>query len=66
MYSEKIEYSKRKSQEVKVGVRVKQQALKEEKDKSHNRKSLPAGEWLRKVLGIDAPFGHDGLPTVWG
>jgi hypothetical protein len=27
---------------------------------------LSAGEWARRVLGFDAPFGHDGLPTVWG
>jgi hypothetical protein len=66
MYLEKKEYLTDKSREVKGDERVRQQAFKEEKDKSHNRKSLSAGEWLRKVLGIDAPFGHDGLPTVWG
>jgi len=27
---------------------------------------LPAGEWLRRMTGFQAPFGHDGLPTVWG
>ena len=27
---------------------------------------LAAGDWLRAVMGFRAPFGHDGLPTVWG
>ena len=27
---------------------------------------LAAGEWLRAVMGFEAPFGRDGLPTVWG
>jgi hypothetical protein len=27
---------------------------------------LPAGLWLRAVLGFEAPFGFDGMPTVWG
>ena len=27
---------------------------------------LPPGQWMRKVLGFEAPFGHDNLPTVWG
>lgn len=27
---------------------------------------LAAGDWLRVVAGFRAPFGHDGLPTVWG
>jgi len=22
--------------------------------------------WLRAMTDFDAPFGHDGLPTVWG
>jgi len=36
---------------------------------SHNtaaQTALPAGQWLRVVMGFEAPFGHDGLPTVWG
>jgi len=65
MNLEKTEYSVQQH-EVKGHESIKQQAIEEDKDKSHSRKSLPAGEWLRKVLGIDAPFGHDGLPTVWG
>jgi len=27
---------------------------------------LPAGQWLRVVMGFEAPFGFDGMPTVWG
>ena len=27
---------------------------------------LAAGDWLRAVMGFSAPFGHDGMPTVWG
>lgn len=27
---------------------------------------LSAGQWVRAVTGLQAPFGHDGLPTVWG
>jgi len=27
---------------------------------------LGAGEWLRAVTGFQAPFGKDGMPTVWG
>jgi hypothetical protein len=27
---------------------------------------MPAGQWMREVMGLRAPFGHDGLPTVWG
>jgi len=27
---------------------------------------LAAGDWLRAVMGFQAPFGRDGLPTVWG
>ncbi len=30
------------------------------------RRVLGAGEWLRAVTGFEAPFGHDGNPTVWG
>ena len=66
MNLEKTEYSVHQQHEVKGNEIVRQQAFNAEKDKSYSRKSLPAGEWLRKVLGIDAPFGHDGLPTVWG
>ena len=33
---------------------------------NQNTHALPAGQWLRAVLGFEAPFGHDGLPTVWG
>jgi hypothetical protein len=27
---------------------------------------VSAGQWMREVTGFNAPFGHDGLPTVWG
>ncbi|HEX8236225.1 MAG TPA: hypothetical protein VF600_09740 [Abditibacteriaceae bacterium] len=27
---------------------------------------VSAGQWMREVTGFKAPFGHDGLPTVWG
>ena len=27
---------------------------------------LAAGQWLRVMTGFSAPFGHDGMPTVWG
>jgi hypothetical protein len=27
---------------------------------------ISAGQWMREVTGFTAPFGHDGLPTVWG
>lgn len=27
---------------------------------------LAPAMWLRVVAGFDKPFGHDGLPTVWG
>lgn len=27
---------------------------------------LAPATWLRVVAGFDKPFGHDGLPTVWG
>jgi hypothetical protein len=27
---------------------------------------ISAGEWLRLMTGFQAPFGHDGMPTVWG
>lgn len=28
--------------------------------------AVSPGQRLRQLLGINAPFGHDGLPTVWG
>ena len=59
-----LEKKKEQSSAVRNGERVGQTASRD-KDKSLNRQSLPAGEWLRKVLGIETPFGHDGLPTVW-
>ena len=31
-----------------------------------DRATLDAGQWARQVAGLKAPFGHDGLPTVWG
>jgi len=31
-----------------------------------SQRVLGAGEWLRAVTGFQAPFGHDGMPTVWG
>jgi hypothetical protein len=37
-----------------------------QKQIAQDQGALPAGQWLRVVLGFDAPFGHDGLPTVWG
>ncbi|MEO6908652.1 MAG: hypothetical protein ABI210_12260 [Abditibacteriaceae bacterium] len=27
---------------------------------------LAPSMWLRAMTDFDAPFGHDGLPTVWG
>ena len=33
---------------------------------SHVAPVLPAGLWLRAVLGFEAPFGFDRMPTVWG
>jgi hypothetical protein len=30
------------------------------------RRVLPAGQWLRVVLGSNTPFGQDGMPTVLG
>lgn len=39
---------------------------RDEANQNHTAHALPAGQWLRAVLGFDAPFGHDGLPTVWG
>jgi hypothetical protein len=33
--------------------------------KSTDGPILDAGEWLRAMTGFDAPFGHDGMPTVW-
>ena len=33
---------------------------------SHGTRRLAAGDWLRAVAGFSAPFGHDGMPTVWG
>jgi len=37
-----------------------------EANQNQTAPALPAGQWLRAVLGFEAPFGHDGLPTVWG
>jgi hypothetical protein len=33
---------------------------------STSARRVSAGQWLREVTGFEAPFGHDGLPTVWG
>ena len=33
---------------------------------THKARVLSAGQWTREVLGVKAPFGHDGMPTVWG
>jgi len=30
------------------------------------RAVLDAGQWARRFAGVKAPFGRDGLPTVWG
>lgn len=27
---------------------------------------ISAGQWLRTILGSQAPFGRDGMPTVLG
>jgi hypothetical protein len=42
--------------------------VSEEKKESRPeaRQALSPGQWMRAVLGFEAPFGHDGLPTVWG
>lgn len=37
-----------------------------QKVRNEKREVLPAAQWLRAVTGFEAPFGHDGLPTVWG
>lgn len=27
---------------------------------------ITPAQWARLVLGNQKPFGHDGMPTVWG
>lgn len=34
--------------------------------RNEKREVLPAAQWLRAVMGFEAAFGRDGLPTVWG
>ena len=43
-------------------------AQNQEQNSNAQRESrrLAAGDWLRAVAGFSAPFGHDGMPTVWG
>lgn len=38
----------------------------EQVSQEHKPQVLSAGQWLRAVVGVEAPFGHDGMPTVWG
>jgi hypothetical protein len=38
----------------------------EEKQQAKKPKALAPGQWMRVVMGFEAPFGHDGMPTVWG
>jgi hypothetical protein len=35
-------------------------------DAKNTQRRISAADWLRVVGGFKAPFGHDGLPTVWG
>jgi hypothetical protein len=39
--------------------------MKKETDSQPVIKLAPS-MWLRAMTDFDAPFGHDGLPTVWG
>jgi len=40
--------------------------VQNENRQSEEPRRLAAGDWLRAVMGFSAPFGHDGMPTVWG
>lgn len=39
---------------------------RDEKGTDGKQRRLAAGEWLRAMTDFAAPFGHDGMPTVWG
>ncbi|HVF11129.1 MAG TPA: hypothetical protein VNA16_10020 [Abditibacteriaceae bacterium] len=65
MYSSKTEYSEHGLPAAKPDARIEQRAA-EAKKKRQIPQPVSASEWLRQVLGIDVPFGQDGLPTVWG
>ena len=40
-------------------------AQEKQHDAAQQPEVLAAGLWLRVVLGFEAPFGFDGMPTVW-
>ena len=43
-----------------------QDEVKNRQEPNSRSAMLDAGQWARQVAGLKAPFGHDGLPTVWG
>jgi hypothetical protein len=55
--------------EMRVETPMREEKLEAEsvnEDRLASQRVLSPGQWMRTVLGFEAPFGHDGLPTVWG